>query len=166
MMERAASPGPRPAPPAEGRPPGSPRSPASPGLAGWGLIAALLLAPSIAPAQGAAAPPAEARSVAPAERYTATPPSADGIGRRYMGREISQVMGWQGAAWLEREGREKEERTDVLLRLLDLRPGLVVADVGAGTGYLSRRMARAVAPSGRVLAVDVQSEMVALLGQV
>jgi SAM-dependent methyltransferase len=169
MMERAVSPGPWPAPPAEGRPPGSPRSPASPGLAGWGLIAALLLAPSIAPARGAvaspAAPPAEAGSAAPADRYTATPPSADGIGRRYMGREISRVMGWQGAAWLEREEREKEERTDVLLRLLDLRPGLVVADVGAGTGYLSRRMARAVAPSGRVLAVDVQPEMVALLGQ-
>lgn len=123
------------------------------------VAAALLIAPMLAMAQAPVA------AQAAADRYTATPPTTDGIGRRYMGREIAHVMGWQGAAWLEREEREKEERTDVLVRALDLRPGLVVADIGAGTGYLSRRMARAVAPSGRVLAVDVQPEMVALLGQ-
>ncbi len=95
--------------------------------------------------------------------YTRGAPSADGIGKRYMGREIAHVMGWQGAAWLEREEREKEERTDLLLKALDLKPGMVVADIGAGTGYLSRRMARAVGPSGKVLAVDVQPEMVAML---
>ena len=95
--------------------------------------------------------------------YTATRPSADGIGKRYMGREISRVMGWQGAAWLERAEREQEERTDLLLSALELTPGLIVADIGAGTGYLSRRMADAVAPSGKVLAVDVQPEMVAML---
>ncbi len=100
---------------------------------------------------------------APAPRYEAAPASRDGIGKRYMGREISGVMGWQGAAWLEREEREREERTDLLLQSLDLRPGLVVADVGAGTGYLSRRLAAAVGASGRVLAVDVQPEMVRLL---
>ena len=80
-----------------------------------------------------------------------------------MGREIAGVMGWQGAAWLEREEREREERTDLLLRALQLRPGMVVADIGAGTGYLSRRMAPAVMPSGRILAVDVQPQMVRLL---
>lgn len=95
--------------------------------------------------------------------YTRGAPSADGIGKRYMGREISQVMGWQGAAWLEREEREKEERTDLLLKALDLKPGMVVADIGAGTGYLSRRMAKAVGTSGKVLAVDVQPEMVSML---
>ena len=95
--------------------------------------------------------------------YTAGPRSADGIGRRFMGREIAAVMGWQGAAWLEREEREKEERTDLLLAALALKPGMVVADIGAGTGYLSRRMAAAVAPGGKVLAVDVQPEMVAML---
>lgn len=96
-------------------------------------------------------------------RYTRVTPSPDGIGRVYLGREISSVMGWQGAAWLEREEREREERTDLLLDALALEPGLVVADIGAGTGYLSRRIARVVGPTGKVLAVDVQPQMVRLL---
>ena len=89
--------------------------------------------------------------------------SPDGIGKRYMGREIAQVMGWQGAAWLEREEREKEERTDLLLRELALKPGMVLADVGAGTGYIARRMASVVGASGAVFAVDVQPEMIEML---
>ncbi len=99
----------------------------------------------------------------PSERYTRVPAGADGIGKRYMGRDIAGVMGWQGAAWLEREEREREERTDLLVAALQLKPGMVVADIGAGTGYLARRMAPAVTPGGTVLAVDVQPEMVALL---
>ena len=100
-----------------------------------GAWAALLLAASAALAQ-----PADF-----AERYSPIPASPDGIGKRYMGREISAVMGWQGAAWLEREEREREERTDLLLAALQLQPGMVVADIGAGTGYLSRRMAPGLA---------------------
>ncbi len=96
-------------------------------------------------------------------RYTRIPASVDGIGKQYMGREIAGVMGWQGAAWLEREEREQEERGDLLLRELALKPGMVVADVGAGTGYYSRRMAPLVGPSGSVVAVDVQPEMIQLL---
>jgi len=61
-------------------------------------------------------------------------------------------MGWQGAAWLEREEREREERTDLLVKALQLKPGMVVADIGAATGYLARRMAPAVMPGGKVLA--------------
>ena len=99
----------------------------------------------------------------PGERYSRVPAAADGIGKRYMGREIAGVMGWQGAAWLEREEREREERTDLLVAALQLKPGMVVADIGAGTGYLARRMAPAVTPGGKVIAVDVQPEMVALL---
>jgi len=114
---------------------------------------ALLIISSVALAQ-----------VAPsAERYSQLPASADGIGKAYMGREIAAVMGWQGAAWLEREERHREERTDLLLAALALQPGTVVADIGAGTGYLSRRMAPAVMPGGKVLAVDVQPEMVNLI---
>lgn len=88
--------------------------------------------------------------------------SEDGIGKFYDGREIAGVMGFEGAAWLERPGREREERTDWLVQELRLRPGMTVADVGAGSGYISRRIAPQVAP-GRVLAVDVQPQMVELL---
>lgn len=102
-------------------------------------------------------------AIAEAPGYLTGVPSADGVGKRYMGREIAHVMGWQGAAWLEREEREKEERTDLLLQALELHPGMVVADIGAGSGYLSRRLARVVAPSGKVMAVDVQPEMVATM---
>jgi SAM-dependent methyltransferase len=97
------------------------------------------------------------------ERYVQGPASADGIGKRYRGREIAHVMGWQAASWLEREEREQEERTSLLLDDLDLKPGMVVADVGAGSGYLSRRMAPRVAPGGRIIAVDIQPQMLALL---
>jgi precorrin-6B methylase 2 len=117
------------------------------------ILLACLLASSVALAQPAAF----------AQRYSPAPASADGIGKRYMGREIAAVMGWQGAAWLEREEREREERTDLLLAALALRPGMVVADIGAGTGYLSRRMAPTVMPGGKVWAVDVQPEMIKLL---
>lgn len=99
----------------------------------------------------------------PTERYTRVPAGVDGIGKRYMGRDIAGVMGWQGAAWLERDEREREERTDLLVKALQLKPGMVVADIGAGTGYLARRMAAAVTPGGKVFAVDVQPEMVNML---
>lgn len=100
---------------------------------------------------------------APPDRYVHGPRSVDGIGKRHLGREISQVMGWQAASWLEREEREKEERTSLLIEELDLKPGMVVADVGAGSGYLSRHMATRVAPDGRILAIDIQPEMLELL---
>ena len=109
------------------------------------------------------ASPVWAQSSPDAERYSPLPVSRDGIGKSYMGREISAVMGWQGAAWLERQERDREERTDLLLVALMLQPGFVVADIGAGTGYLSRRMAPAVMPGGKVWAVDVQPEMVNML---
>jgi len=104
-----------------------------------------------------------AQPAAVAERYSLFPASADGIGKRYMGREISAVMGWQGAAWLEREEREREERTDLLLPMLEIKSGMAVADVGAGSGYFARRLAARVGPGGAVYAVDVQPEMVRML---
>jgi ubiquinone/menaquinone biosynthesis C-methylase UbiE len=72
-------------------------------------------------------------------------------------------MGHEGAPWLERVEREEEERPDRLLELLALEPGAVVADVGAGSGYYTRRLAKAVGPSGKVVAVDVQPEMLEIL---
>ena len=95
-------------------------------------------------------------------RYRSVAPSPDGIGKIYMEREIAGVMGWQGAAWLERDEREQEERGDLLLRELRLRPGMNIADVGAGTGYYARRIA-ALIGAGTVYAVDVQPEMIKLL---
>ncbi len=97
------------------------------------------------------------------DKYTRTARSADGIGKSYMGREIAGVMGWQAAAWLEREEREQEERGDLLLRELGLKAGMTVADVGAGTGYYARRMAPLVGSGGQVLAVDVQPQMIEML---
>jgi ubiquinone/menaquinone biosynthesis C-methylase UbiE len=87
----------------------------------------------------------------------------DGIGKFYMGREIAWVMGHQAADWLDRPEREKEERTDTLLKLLPIQRGMVVADVGAGTGYYSFPIARLVGNAGRVLAVDVQKEMLTII---
>jgi ubiquinone/menaquinone biosynthesis C-methylase UbiE len=89
--------------------------------------------------------------------------SADGIGKRYMGREIAQVMGHQAADWLERPERLVEERPDLLMSELDLKPGMIVADIGAGTGFHASRMAQLVGPNGKAYAVDIQPEMLALL---
>ena len=97
-----------------------------------------------------------------ASPYVEGPASPGGIGRFYMGREISHVMGHRGAAWLERPAREREERTDLLLESLPLASSSVVADVGAGTGYFTLPIAKRV-PRGRVLAVDLQPEMLALV---
>jgi precorrin-6B methylase 2 len=110
--------------------------------------------------------PDAAASAPASERYQVLAParaSNDGIGKTYMGREIAQVMGFQGASWLERADREQEERGDLLLAELAFKPGMNVADVGAGTGYYTRRIAPLVGPAGKVYAVDVQEPMVRLL---
>lgn len=87
----------------------------------------------------------------------------NGTGTFFMGREIAQVMGHPAAAWLERPEREEEERTDLLLDALKLRGGEIVADIGAGSGYFSWRMARLVGETGTIYGVDIQQEMLDLL---
>lgn len=89
----------------------------------------------------------------------------NGIGKFYLGREIAHVMGHQAADWLERPEREAEEKPDLLLQALKLKPGDAVADIGAGTGYLSWRMAKLVGEKGVVYAVDIQQEMLDLLAK-
>mgnify|MGYP006140518017 FL=1 len=90
-------------------------------------------------------------------------PHPDGIGKSYCDRQISKVMGWQGAPWLERPQRLEEERTDLLIQKLNLKPGMVVGDIGAGTGHISQMMAERIAPNGVVWAVDIQPQMIKML---
>ncbi|MEC8158508.1 MAG: class I SAM-dependent methyltransferase [Pseudomonadota bacterium] len=96
--------------------------------------------------------------------YTYGPPTRDGIGKFYMGREISHVMGHLGAGWLERPERERQERTDLLIAGLSLLDDFVVADIGAGTGYFTFPIAQRV-PRGKVFSVDIQPEMLASIEQ-
>ncbi len=108
----------------------------------------------------------EAPTTQPADDdvYLRVTPSRDGIGKVYMGREISHVMGHLGAGWLERPGREAEEKPNLLIDNLGLSPDSVVADIGAGTGYFTFRIAPRV-PEGKVVAVDIQPEMLELLNE-
>jgi ubiquinone/menaquinone biosynthesis C-methylase UbiE len=89
----------------------------------------------------------------------------NGTGKFYMGREIAQVMGYQGAGWLERPERVKEEEPAKLDEALAIKPGMVVADVGAGSGYHTFRMARQVGEKGKVIASDIQPQMLDLIKQ-
>lgn len=111
-----------------------------------------------------AAAPSAARADPPAPRYDyRAVHDPNGIGKFYMGREIAHVMGHLAADWLDRPEREAEEAPKKLLAALKLKPGDTVADIGAGTGYLTFPIARQVGPTGRVLAVDIQPEMLDLL---
>ena len=95
--------------------------------------------------------------VAPERRTT-------GIGKFYMGREISFVMGHQAAQWLNRPSRIQEEMPDQVVANMGLAVDDVVADIGAGSGYFSFRIA-ALVPEGKVLSVDIQPEMLQLIEQ-
>jgi SAM-dependent methyltransferase len=88
--------------------------------------------------------------------------SPDGIGKFYQGREIAKVMGHTEALWLERPSRDIEEQPQKLIEALNLDPTSVVADIGAGTGYLSFKLAQKL-PLGKVLAVDIQPEMLDII---
>ncbi len=83
--------------------------------------------------------------------------------RTYLGRRIAETMGYGGAQWLIRQNREDEERSSEVMKQLELKPGMVVCDLGCGNGYYSLMMAKEVAPDGKVLAVDIQPEMLHLL---
>jgi len=83
----------------------------------------------------------------------------DGTGKFYLDREIAQVMGPGGAAWLERPEREDEEQPQLVLDALHLQGGETVVDFGAGSGYYTFRLAKLVGPRGTVLAVDIEPKM-------
>ncbi|MCK6370571.1 MAG: methyltransferase domain-containing protein [Gammaproteobacteria bacterium] len=125
------------------------------GLAPW-------LCATLAAACGAGPAPSADNAAAEPSHYSFGRSGGDGTGKFYMGREIAWVMGHQGAGWLERDERVAEERTDLLLDNLPLEPDDVVADIGAGTGYFALPIAERV-PEGRVLAVDIQQEMLDII---
>jgi ubiquinone/menaquinone biosynthesis C-methylase UbiE len=87
----------------------------------------------------------------------------DGIGKFYLGREIAQVMGHLGADWLDRPTREQEEQPSRLMKALKIKAGQKIADIGAGSGYFTFRLSRLVSPKGKVYAVDIQPEMLAIM---
>ncbi|WP_107668049.1 class I SAM-dependent methyltransferase [Cyanothece sp. BG0011] len=88
--------------------------------------------------------------------------SRDGIGKFYLGREIAKVMGHQEFLWLERPSREQQENPQKLLEVLNIKPTDTIADIGAGSGYFSFRLASLV-PDGKVFAVDIQPEMLDII---
>jgi ubiquinone/menaquinone biosynthesis C-methylase UbiE len=96
------------------------------------------------------------------DRYKIRAGDPNGINKWYMGRQIAHVMSHYGIDWLEREEREMEENTSLLLKNLAVKPGMVVADIGAGSGYHSALLSKMVG-TGKVFAVDVEPEMIAYL---
>ncbi len=98
-------------------------------------------------------------------QYEQRAPSRDGIGKFYMGREISQVMGHLAAGWLERPEREREEMPNHLIESLKLKEGNVVADIGVGTGYIARRISPIIGNKGTVYGVEIQQEMLDILAE-
>lgn len=94
--------------------------------------------------------------------YTYSQASSGGTGKVYMGRQIAHVMGHQGASWLDRPEREREEGTQLVLANLNLKETDVVADIGAGSGYYSFKIASRLS-KGKVIAVDIQQEMLEII---
>jgi ubiquinone/menaquinone biosynthesis C-methylase UbiE len=93
-----------------------------------------------------------------------TPPAPPAL-KEYEGRVIAQTMHWQGANWLIRNKREREEGVTKMRQELRLKPGMAVCDMGAGNGYHTIPMAEAVGATGKVYAVDVQPEMIVMLNE-
>ena len=110
-----------------------------------------------------AAGPADPPKRTPPKYETRADHDPDGIGKFYLGREIAHVMGYGGASWLERPERVKEEEPAKLVKALEVKPGMVVADVGAGSGYHAFRLAPLVGETGKVIASDIQPEMLKLI---
>ena len=96
--------------------------------------------------------------------YTYKAASVDGIGKYYQGREIAHVMGAAGSEWLERPDRNEEENTKLAIEKIDVPKNAIIADIGAGTGYYSFRLAAKV-PKGKVYAVEIQQELIDVLKQ-
>lgn len=102
----------------------------------------------------------EEASAQDSEMYTFKDGNPNGIGKWYKGREIAQVMGYQGMAWLNRPNREEEEKVALLIENMEIKSTDHIADIGAGSGYHVFKMAP-LANQGQIYAVDIQPEMLA-----
>jgi len=105
--------------------------------------------------------PVPSNGQAPAPAAPVAPPAA-GV-PEVPKREPANVMSWEHADWLEREGRAEMEKPEMVIEAMDIRPGMTVAEIGAGTGFFSRRLAKAAGPTGKVYAEDIQPQMIDLL---
>ncbi|HEX7664764.1 MAG TPA: class I SAM-dependent methyltransferase [Polyangiaceae bacterium] len=81
----------------------------------------------------------------------------------FLGRVPASPMSFQGAWWLDRAGRDDVQKPEHVLDVIGVKPAMTVADIGCGSGYFSVKIAKRVTPGGKVLAVDLQPEMLALL---
>lgn len=104
----------------------------------------------------------QSKQNSPDSPYSSKKASYDGIGKVYMGREISFVMGFEGRGWLERQSREQEESVSLAIENLPITSESVVADLGAGSGYYTFRIAPKV-PKGKVYAVEIQDDAIQYL---
>lgn len=119
-------------------------------LSGWLLLCACLVGSVPAAEPEAATGPADSEAI--------PPPLTE-----YKGRTIAPTMSYRGAPWLIRATREKEESCNELLEALQLKPGQVACDIGCGNGFYTLKLAELVGDEGKVLAVDIQPEMLTLL---
>jgi ubiquinone/menaquinone biosynthesis C-methylase UbiE len=107
--------------------------------------------------------------VAVSASLAAQEPAADGGEdpgpRSYMGREIAQTMHYAGAPWLMRESRQREEDCETLLAALNVKPGQTICDMGCGNGFYTLPLAKQTGAEGKVLAVDIQPEMLHMLDE-
>ncbi len=116
----------------------------------WTGILCLLITTATAEAQ-------KSKSV-----YSLKEPSSNGTGKVYMNREIAEIMGFAGVAWLERNTRSKEENTSLAISKLPISKNSVVADIGAGSGFYTFRISPKV-PEGKVFAVEIQDNAIEYL---
>jgi ubiquinone/menaquinone biosynthesis C-methylase UbiE len=120
-------------------------------------VAVAWLGTDSAPAQQ----PAQSPTVADSKANERIPPPL----KYYKGREIAQTMHYLGAPWLTRESRDREEDCKTMLKALNVKPGQVICDMGCGNGFYSLKLARLVGPKGKILAVDIQPEMLHLMSE-